>query len=100
MVDTLKGEAFGFLGFDLRRVHKRKKDGYTIQMTPRKKARKVVKAKIRDIIRSGEEISDVASGSFYVFDKEGAHSPGIHKRHPKSRSRGRLGTPAAPCYAC
>jgi hypothetical protein len=27
MVDTLKGEAFGFLGFDLRRVHKRKKDG-------------------------------------------------------------------------
>jgi hypothetical protein len=47
------GEAFGFLGFDLRRVHKRKKDGYTIQMTPKKKARKVVKAKIRDIIRSG-----------------------------------------------
>ena len=46
MVDTLKGEAFGFLGFDLRRVHKRKKDGYTIQMTPKKKARKVVKAKI------------------------------------------------------
>jgi len=53
MVDTLKGEAFGFLGFDLRRVRKRKKDGYTIQMTPKKKARKVVKAKIRDIIRSG-----------------------------------------------
>jgi RNA-directed DNA polymerase len=53
MVDTLKGEAFGFLGVDLRRVHKRKKDGYTIQMTPKKKARKVVKAKIRDIIRSG-----------------------------------------------
>ena len=53
MVDTSKGEAFGFLGFDLRRVHKRKKDGYTIQMTPKKKARKVVKAKIRDIIRSG-----------------------------------------------
>ena len=53
MVDTLKGEAFGFLGFDLRRVHKRRKDGYTIQMTPKKKARKAVKAKIRDIIRSG-----------------------------------------------
>ena len=53
MVDTLKGKAFGFLGFDLPRVHKRKKDGYTIQMTPKKKARKVVKAKIRDIIRSG-----------------------------------------------
>jgi RNA-directed DNA polymerase len=29
-------EAFGFLGFDLRRVHKRTKDGYTIQMTPKK----------------------------------------------------------------
>ena len=53
MVDTLKGEAFGFLGFDLRRVHKRRKDGYTIQMTPKKKARQAVKAKIRDIIRSG-----------------------------------------------
>jgi hypothetical protein len=37
LVDTLKGEAFGFLGFDLRRVHKRKKDGYTIQMTPRRR---------------------------------------------------------------
>src|SRR5487761_2424481 len=53
MVDMLKGEAFGFLGFDLRRVRKRKKDGYTIQMTPKKKTRKAVKAKIRDIIRSG-----------------------------------------------
>jgi len=53
MVDTLKGEAFGFLGFDLRRVHKRQKDGYKILMTPKKKARKAVKAKIRDIIRSG-----------------------------------------------
>jgi hypothetical protein len=46
-------EAFGFLGFDLRRVHKRTKDGYTIQRTPKKKARKAMKAKIRDIIRSG-----------------------------------------------
>ena len=53
MVDTLKGEAFGFLGFDLRRVRKRKKDGYTIQMTPKKKARKVVKAKIRSQWRAG-----------------------------------------------
>ena len=51
MVDTLKGEAFGFLGFDLRRVRKRKRDGYFILMTPKKKARKAVKAKIRDIIR-------------------------------------------------
>jgi hypothetical protein len=73
MVDTLKGEAFGFLGFDLRRVHKRKKDGYTIQMTPKKKARKVVKAKIRDIIRSG-----------------GA-TPRGGNCCPRQRSRGRLG---------
>ena len=56
MVDMLKGEAFGFLGFDLRRVRKRKKDGHTIQMTPKKKTRKAVKAKIRDIIRSGGSV--------------------------------------------
>ena len=53
MVDTLKGEAFGFLGFDLRRVRKRKGNGYFILMTPKKKARKAIKAKIRDIIRHG-----------------------------------------------
>jgi group II intron reverse transcriptase/maturase len=34
LVDTLKGEAFGFLGFDLRRVPKRKGDGYYLLMTP------------------------------------------------------------------
>src|ERR671919_2931924 len=53
LVDTLKGEAFGFLGFDLRRVPKRKGDGYYLLMTPKKKARKAIKAKIRDIIRHG-----------------------------------------------
>lgn len=53
LVDTLKGDAFGFLGFDLRRVRKRKGDGYYILMTPRKKARKAIKAKVRDIIRRG-----------------------------------------------
>ena len=53
MVDLLKGEAFGFLGFDLRRVHKRKRDGYLILMTPKKKARKAIKAKVRDLIRRG-----------------------------------------------
>jgi RNA-directed DNA polymerase len=53
IVDTLKEEAFGFLGFDLRRVHKREKDGYYVKMTPRKKARKAIKAKIRDIIVHG-----------------------------------------------
>ncbi len=53
MVDTLKGEAFGFLGFDLRRVRKRSGQGYFILMTPRKKARQAVKAKIRDLIARG-----------------------------------------------
>jgi RNA-directed DNA polymerase len=53
VVDTLKGEAFGFLGFELRRVRKRKGDGYFIRMTPKKKARQAVKAKIRDIVGRG-----------------------------------------------
>ncbi|MDD3579691.1 MAG: group II intron reverse transcriptase/maturase [Desulfobacca sp.] len=50
MVNTLQGEAFGFLGFDLRRVRKKAGNGYFILMTPQKKARQAVKAKIRDII--------------------------------------------------
>jgi group II intron reverse transcriptase/maturase len=53
MVDLLKGEAFGVLGFDLRRVGKQGGEGYFILMTPKKKARKAVKTKIRDIIRHG-----------------------------------------------
>ena len=53
MVDTLKGDAFGFLGFDLRRVRKRHRDGYFILMTPKKKARTAVKARVRDIIARG-----------------------------------------------
>jgi RNA-directed DNA polymerase len=53
VVDLLKGEAFGFLGFDLRRVRKRERNGYFILMTPKKKARKAIKAKIRDLIRHG-----------------------------------------------
>src|SRR5919108_3284926 len=51
-VDTLKGEAFEFLGFDLRRVRKRKGEGYYLLMTPKKKARKAIK-KVRDLIRRG-----------------------------------------------
>jgi hypothetical protein len=51
VVDMLKGEAFGFLRFDLRRVRKRKGNGYFLQMTPKKKARKAIKAKVRDIIQ-------------------------------------------------
>lgn len=53
MVDLLKGEAFGFLGFDLRRVGKQGGEGYFILMTPKRNARKAVKTKIRDIIRHG-----------------------------------------------
>jgi group II intron reverse transcriptase/maturase len=53
VVNTLNGEAFGFLGFDLRRVRMRGDSGYFILMTPKKKARKAVKARIRDIIAHG-----------------------------------------------
>ena len=53
IVNTLKGEAFTFLGFDFRRVPKKRNRGYFILMTPKKKARKAVKAKIRGIIRNG-----------------------------------------------
>jgi group II intron reverse transcriptase/maturase len=53
LVNTLRGEAFGFLGFDLRRVRKQGGDGHFILMTPKKKARKTVKAKVRDIIARG-----------------------------------------------
>src|SRR6202171_4123949 len=53
VVNTLNGEAFGFLGFDLRRVRKRKGNGHYLLMTPKKKARKAVKAKIRDIVGGG-----------------------------------------------
>ena len=53
VVDTLKGEAFGFLGFDLRRVRNRQKNRDYILMTPKKKARLAMKAKIRAIIQRG-----------------------------------------------
>lgn len=53
IVNTLKGEAFTFLGFDFRRVPKKRNSGHFILMTPKKKARKAVKAKIRGIIRNG-----------------------------------------------
>jgi len=49
VVDTLKGDAFGFLGVDLNRNGK----GYFILMTPKKKARKAIKAKVREMIRTG-----------------------------------------------
>ena len=57
VVDTLKGEAFGFLGFDLRRVPKQTGEGHFILMTPKKKARIAIKAKIRDILQKGGSTS-------------------------------------------
>jgi RNA-directed DNA polymerase len=53
LVDTLKGEAFGFLGFDFRDTREQKGEGYRLLMTPKKKARKAIKAKIRDLVRRG-----------------------------------------------
>jgi group II intron reverse transcriptase/maturase len=53
VVNTLKGEAFGFLGFDLRRVQNRQNDRPYILMTPKKKARIAIKAKIRTTVQRG-----------------------------------------------
>lgn len=53
MVNALKGDAFAFLGFDLRRIQNRSKTGTFILMTPKKKARTAVKARIREVIRNG-----------------------------------------------
>ena len=52
-VNILKGESFSFLGFDFRRVQNRSRTGYFILMTPKKKARTDVKARIRELIKSG-----------------------------------------------
>jgi RNA-directed DNA polymerase len=53
MVNALKGDAFAFLGFDLRRIQNRSKTGTFILMTPKKKARTAVKSRIREVIRNG-----------------------------------------------
>jgi group II intron reverse transcriptase/maturase len=53
IVNMLRGGSFGFLGFDFRRVPNRKRTGFFILMTPKQKARKAVKAKIRTIIANG-----------------------------------------------
>lgn len=75
-VNTLKGESFGFVGFDLRRVPKRNGNGHFILMTPRKKARKAIKAKIREMIRRGgstpadvliARINEVVAGWVHYF---------------------------------
>ena len=53
VVDTLKGGAFGFLGFDLQRARSRETKRAYILMTPKKKARIAIKAKIRETIQRG-----------------------------------------------
>jgi group II intron reverse transcriptase/maturase len=53
VVDILKEESFSFLGFDFRRVTNRQRTGHFILLTPNKKARKAIKAKIREIINNG-----------------------------------------------
>lgn len=53
VVDILKQESFGFLGFDFRRVTNWKNKKVYILMTPKKKARKGIKARIREIIKHG-----------------------------------------------
>jgi RNA-directed DNA polymerase len=51
VVDVLRGESFGFLGFDFRRKLNRKGNRYFILLAPKKKACLSIKAKIREIIR-------------------------------------------------
>jgi hypothetical protein len=53
VVDLLRGETFEFLGFELRRVTTRTEDGQFILLTPRKKARLALKARVREILRHG-----------------------------------------------
>jgi group II intron reverse transcriptase/maturase len=53
VVNMLDGGTFGFLGFDFRRILNREKTRHYILLTPKKKARKAIKAKIREIIQLG-----------------------------------------------
>ena len=53
VVNILNGETFGFLGFDFRRILNREKNRFYILLTPKKKARLSIKAKIREIIKLG-----------------------------------------------
>lgn len=53
VVNMLDGGTFGFLGFDFRRILNREKNRYYILLTPKKKARISIKAKIREIIQHG-----------------------------------------------
>jgi RNA-directed DNA polymerase len=56
VVDTVRGETFAFLGFEVRRVRKRTGDGHFILLTPRKKARLTIKARVRELLRHSGSI--------------------------------------------
>lgn len=87
MVNLLHGEAFGFLGFDLRRVQRRQAMGHRLLLTPKKKARKAIKAKIRAIIRSGGATStpaliaqiNVALAGWVAYFRVGSASRAFHE---------------------
>lgn len=51
--DLLREEAFEFLGVELRRVPNRARDGHFILLTPRKRARLAIKARLRELLRRG-----------------------------------------------
>ena len=51
VVTLLTDEGCECLGFEGRRVRKRTRDGHFILLTPRKKARVAIKARIRDLLR-------------------------------------------------
>jgi RNA-directed DNA polymerase len=53
VVNMLDGDTFGFLGFDFRRILNREKTRHYILLTPKKKARLSIKAKIWEIIQHG-----------------------------------------------
>ena len=52
MVNLLKGESFGFLGFDIRYKRNRKDTNNFVLLTPKKKARIGIKAEIRNLIQN------------------------------------------------
>jgi RNA-directed DNA polymerase len=87
VVDRLKDETFGFLGFDLGCVRKRQGNGHYLQMTLKKKARKAIKAKVRDIIRHGGStplLKVVEQVNASLAEPSSPRSRELHRRHDSS----------------
>jgi RNA-directed DNA polymerase len=53
VVDLLRGETCAFVGFEFRRGRTRTGDGPFSVVTPRKKARLALKARVRELLRRG-----------------------------------------------